>query len=208
MKKRLLTRLNGPVTEQGAALLCLAVCFAVGAVGGCCFAGALGPEAGTRLVGCFGGYFSSLQTESAALPSLPATAWELARWPLLCVLLGFTALGVVGLPVVFCARGFLHCYAVSVFVRLYGGAGLPAALAVFGVSGFLTLPVLFILGVDAFRSSGALAWKLLGGGRTSSLPRRGRLLRTCCCFALLAVGVVFQTQLTPALLSTAVKRLG
>lgn len=207
MKKRFLIRLNGSVTEQGAALLCLAICFAVGAIGGCCFAGALGPEAGIRLTGCFDGYFSSLQTGSAALPSLPATVWELARWPLLCVLLGFTALGVAGLPVVFCVRGFLLSYAVSVFVRLYGSAGLPAALAVFGVSGFLALPVLFVLGVDAFQSSGALAWKLLGG-RAAYPSRRGRLLRACCCFALLAAAVIFQTQLTPVLLTSAVNRLG
>lgn len=208
MRKRLLTRLHSPVTEQNAALLCLTVCFTAGVIGGCCFAGALGADAGTRLMDCFGGYFDTLKLESIALPSLPATVWELVRWPLLSFLLGFTALGVVGLPIAFCIRGFLLSYSVSVFVRLYGNAGLPAALAVFGVSAFLALPALFALGADAFRSSGVLAWKLMGGSKTAHQPLQGRLFRACFCLALLVMAVLLQTRLTPVLLTAAVKQLG
>lgn len=203
VRKQLLDRLRGPGSEQRSALLCLTVCFAVGTVGGCVFAGLLGTDTQTRLLDYFGSYFMALRENGAIHPSLLSTLWEVTRWPLLAFLLGFTALGVVGLPVVFCVRSFLLSYAVAVLVRLYGVIGLLTALAVFGVSGFLVLPALFTLGVDAFRSAGSIAVKLMGDSRQSFPPGRGRLLRAGCCGALLSVASAAQIQLTPVLLAAA-----
>lgn len=207
VRKQLLDRLRGPGSEQRSALLCLTVCFFVGAVGGCMFAGLLGTDTQTRLLDYFSGYFSALRDSGAVQPSLPSTVWEVARWPLLVFLLGFTALGVVGIPAALCLRGFLFSYAVSVLVRLYGSAGLASALAVFGVSGFLVLPALFVLGVDGFRGAGALLMKLIGDGRRTPSLGQGRLFRAGCCAALLAVAAAFQFRLTPVLLSAAASLL-
>lgn len=206
MRKRLLDRLRGPDSELQSALLCLTVCFAVGSAGGCIFAGRLGADTQTRLLVYFESYFAAIIDENEALSlSSFSAVWEILRWPLLTFLLGFTALGVVGLPAVFCARGFLLSYAAAVLVRLYGLTGLAVSLAVFGVSAFLVLPALFTLGVDSFRGAGALAVKQTGDGRQSSLRRR--LFRAGCCGALLAVASVLQLRLTPVLLSAAVKLL-
>ena len=41
---------------------------------------------------------------------------------LLALLLGFTALGLLGLPLLFAVRGFLLAFSIASFVRLFGGA--------------------------------------------------------------------------------------
>lgn len=207
VKKQLLNRLRGPGLEQRSALLCLAACFAAGAVGGCFFAGALDADAATSLFDYFGVYFASIENGQALHLSLLSAVWEVVRWPLLAFVLGFTALGVVGLPVAFCVRGFLLSYAVSVLVRLYGAIGLVAALAVFGFSGFFILPALFTLGVDAFRGAGSMTENLLGDSRRTLSPGQGRLFRAGCCSLLLALAAALQFQLTPALLSAAAELL-
>lgn len=207
MRKRLLDRLRGPGSELQSALFCLTVCFTVGSVGGCIFAGRLGTDTQTRLLDYFGSYFTALVGDKTAVPSSFSAVWEIVRWPFLAFVLGFTALGVVGLPLVFSVRGFLLSYAVAALVRLYGVTGLVVSLAVFGVSGFLVLPVLFTLGVDSFRGAGAMAVKLMGDGRRSFPPGRGRLFRAGCCGILLAVASTLQLQLTPVLLASAAKLL-
>ena len=207
VRKRLLDRLRGPDSELRSALFCLTVCFAVGAVGGCVFAGRLGADTQTRLLDYLGSYFAVLDGDEAIGLSSFSAVWEIVRWPLLAFVLGFTALGVVGLPVVFSVRGFLLSYAVAVLVRLYGVTGLMVSLAVFGVSGFLVLPALFTLGVDSFRGAGAMAVRLMGDGKRAFPPGRGRLLRAGCCGVLLAAASAFQLQLTPVLLAAAAKLL-
>lgn len=207
MKKRLLDRLRSPGSELQSALFCLTVCFAVGGAGGCVFAGRLGTEIQTRLLDYFSDYFAVLNGNTTAGFSSLSAVWEILRWPLLTFFLGFTALGVIGLPAVFCVRGFLLSYAVAVLVRLYGTGGMAVSLAVFGVSGFLVLPALFILGVDSFRGAGAMAVKLTGDSKRTSPPEQGRLLRAGCCGALLVAASVLQLHLTPVLLTAAVKLL-
>lgn len=207
MRKRLLDRLRGPGSELQSALLCLTVCFAVGSVGGCIFAGRLDADTQTRLLEYFSNYFAVIDGDEAVGLPLLSAVWEIVRWPLLTFFLGFTALGVIGLPVMFCVRGFLLSYAVAVLVRLYGVTGLAVSLAVFGVSGFLVLPALFTLGVDSFRGAGAMAVKLTGDGRRTFPAGQGRLLRAGCCGVLLAAASVLQLRLTPVLLEAAVKLL-
>lgn len=205
MKKPLLDRLSRPGAEHLSALLCLTVSFSAGAVCGCLFAGLLGANAQTHLFGYLDGYFELLRSSEPVRSSLLTAAWELLRWPLLVFVLGFTALGVVGLPVAFFARGFLLSYAVSVLVRIYGGVGLVTALSVFGISGFWVLPAMFTLGVDAFRHAGALTGK--SSGRAAP-PGRVRLLRACVCCAALLVGVFLQVRLMPVLLKAATGLIG
>lgn len=184
-------------------LIFLTVCFGAGALAGCFFAGLLGLDAQTQLSAYLNGYFTVLRGGEVILPSLFSTVWELCRWPALVFLLGLTALGAVGIPVVFGVRGFLFSYSVSVFVRLFGGSGLLAALAIFGVSGFFTLPALFLLGTGGFGSARVLAGALLGEGRHGSPFHRGYFVRAGGCCVLLAAGVLLQSWLTPVLLRAA-----
>lgn len=204
MKKRL--SLAGPVRLS--AVLCLAGCFAVGALAGCLFAGVLGAEALLHLSDYLQSYFLRMRESGAAdLPSFFSTAVELCRWPVLVFVLGFTGLGAVGIPAVFLIRGFLLSYSVAVFVRLFGLCGFAAAGAVFGIGGVFVLPAFFVLGADALESAGALCASFFGQGKRPVLLQRGRLVRAGGCGALLAVGTGVQFWLAPVLVRTAAELL-
>lgn len=184
-------------------VLCLTVCFVLGALAGCLFAGVLGADSLLRLSEYLNGYFARIR-EGAALSSSPlSTVWELCRWPLLVFVLGFTGLGAAGIPAVFLLRGFLMSYSVAVFVRLFGLPGLAAAAAVFGVAGVFALPALFVLGADALGSAGSLVSAFWGEGKRPALIRPERLIRTGGCAALLAAGTALQLWLVPLLVRTA-----
>lgn len=65
-------------------------------------------------------------------------------WPLAAVvLLGRTAVGVVGIPVLFCVRGFGFAGCVACFWKVFGPVGLLPALALFGLPALLWCPALF-----------------------------------------------------------------
>lgn len=187
--------------------LCLALCFGGGVAAGCFFAGLLGETVQTGLSDYLNGCFTGFRDGNVVLPSLLSTLWELCRWPLLVFLFGFTALGVLGVPAVFLARGFLMSYAVSVLVRLFGGAGFLAALVLFGLSGVFVLPALFILGSDALRRAAALAGSPTGEGRRVFSLREGQLVRVCSCCGLLVTGTLVQLWLAPVLLQAVAELL-
>lgn len=207
VKKRFTHMTDGSGLDQLSVVLCLTVCFAVGALAGCFFAGVLGADAQIHLAAYLGDYFTVIRDGETVLPSLFSTVWELCRWSVLAFILGFTALGAVGVPAVFLVRGFLLSYSAAVFVRLFGTAGMAAAVLVFGVSGVFGLPALFVLGADALGSAGALAAAFWGDGKRPALLWRGRLIHAGGCALLLAAGAGVQLWLTPVLLRTAAELL-
>ena len=48
-----------------------------------------------------------------ASPPLLISVWETIRWPLLVFGLGFTTLGLLGIPLVFSVRGFLLAFSIA-----------------------------------------------------------------------------------------------
>lgn len=203
MRKRIPHEKDAAESGHLAALFCLMVCFAAGTVFGCGFAGLLSGEAQERLFAYLNSYFSGLAAGGAVFPSLLSVVWELVRWPLLVFALGFTAFGLPGIPAAFVMRGFFLSYAVAVFVRLYGGAGLLVSLAVFGVAGFMTLPVLFVLGMDGLRNVKALTDAFREGGKRCFSFQSGYFSRAGGCCALLAAASAVQFWLSPLLLRAA-----
>ena len=132
-------------------LLMLGVCFSLGMLFGLLFA-TLG-ESSPELSDYLEQYFQAVVSDNGWQPAVWSVVWDLIRWPAAVFVFGFTALGAFCIPALFLTRGFLLSYAISLFVRLFGGRGMLAALASFGVAAFLATPVLFAMGCDAFRSS-------------------------------------------------------
>lgn len=157
MRKRFPRILDGPGATCRPELLCLSVCFLLGIALGCLLAGYLGENAQSHLSDYLNDYFAVLRDGEVLLPSLFSTVWELCRW----AASGFPiplhrAWRGRGSSCVFEPAGFLLSFSISVFVRLFGGPGALAALAVFGVSGFFAVPALFLLGVGAFQTAKSL----------------------------------------------------
>lgn len=144
-----------PRTQVPAYLFC-AVLFAAGIV------------AGTLLSAGFVEGGGAAEYMSGYLPALAEIASAgmfryfliLLRYPLLVFLLGFSALGTVGVPVVSFARGFSLAFALSALTRLYASSGALMACLLFGAVSALAVPVFLFLASGAFLSSMRLgrAW--------------------------------------------------
>ncbi len=183
-------------------LLPLAVSFLVGTVAGCLLAGGVAEAENGTLAAYIEGYLSATRSGALTVPTLFSVLWDTLRWPLLTWVLSFTALGIVGIPILFAARGFLLSFAVASFVRVLGGAGSILAVLLFGLTGLFTIPVLFVLGAQGLAACRALGARLLGEKRRSAAPYgRAYFLRCGVCFAVLLLCVCLEQTVLPALLS-------
>ena len=186
------------------ALIFLAACFAAGLIAGCVFASYLGQDAGVHLSSYLDGYFSLLKQDEADWPSLGAVFWEVLRWPLFAGVLGVTAFGAVAVPVVFCVRGFLLSYAVSVFLQLFGSDGLLLAVSIFGISAVLSVTALFVIGLDAFEWGRTLTNGVRYDGKERAPIKKRLLLHAAFAACWLSVGALAQYWLSPVIVRAAV----
>lgn len=188
-----------PVWDGLTQLLVLGVCFAGGALGGFFFSGQSGGN--PELLEYLRRYFQMAAQGNGADPSLWASVWDLARWPLAAFLLGSTAAGTLGIPILLGMRGFLLAFSAGSFARLFGLPGMAASLASFGMTALIGVPVLFVVAADAFcQSLGRLS-----GERVPAWSQRIQALTPCA--GLLVLAVALQQTLMPALLTAVCARL-
>lgn len=181
----------------------------------------LGILSGVFLVGAFGGLFFALlggshqalaeslliyfqglaQSGSGDISVLPAV-WDVFRWPALSFVLGYTALGIAGIPVLLCMRGFLLTYSSAAFMQMFGAEGLSASVIFFGVAGLLTVPVMFAVSTYSFRA--ALLRRFGGDEPGQTWIGMGALAP---CTGLLILAVVLQCCVIPAVLPALLGRL-
>lgn len=177
----------------------LSVCFFAGGVVGIFLASCVGEAGGDSLSAYIRAYLEACCAGYLDPPSLPTLAWEQLRFSLAAVILGMTALGVAGIPALFAVRGFLLGFSSAAFVRMFGvwGAGLSAILI--GSTAFLSVPVLFILGVQGVRAA-YFAGKREPPEKGGGAALRRRALCYGCCLAALGLCLCIQRFLTPLLL--------
>ncbi|MGN1002643.1 MAG: hypothetical protein ACI4PC_07710 [Oscillospiraceae bacterium] len=91
---------------------------------------------------------------------LPAGAWaclvSAGRFFLLAALFSTTYLGVLLMPALVFARGFVLCRAVSALFSAFSFRGLFGALLIYGVPALVDLPCFLIVGCACFESSRCL----------------------------------------------------
>ena len=203
MRKRIAGFWDMPPGGITPALAVLSVAFAVGALVGLFLAAQVGGEGQESLSTYLQAYLAAAKTGNATPPEPAAAIWEAIRWPLLTLLLSFTALGVIGTPAIFAVRGFLLSFAVSSFVRIFGGAGAILAFFAFGFTGLISIPALFLLGVQGLLSAMELTGRILVGGKSPpSLPGRIFWARSGLCAAALALSAALECWAVPALLAS------
>lgn len=182
-------------------LAVLAVCFSAGALGGFLFSALSGET--PELLDYLQQYFQSAGQGGGLEPSLAATVWDLIRWPLAVFLLGLTTVGAVGIPLLMVGRGFLLAFAATSFARMFHLPGVAAAVAVFGVTVLVAVPVLFVVAADAFRQS----LSRLPGAPSSPIHWSERVQALAPCAGLLVLAVALQQTVMPALFSAVCARL-
>ena len=193
---------HGPDRLPAGLLPALAVsgtAFLLGGVAGCLLAACVDGLGGDALRAYLEDFLAAAGAGTAGPPALGPLIWQVLRWPLLAAALGFTALGVVGVPVLMAVRGFLLSFSIAAFVRIFGDAGRLLAFLVFGVSGCVAVPVLFVLGVQSQLSARRLA---LGGqeGRRSCCGRT-YWVRCGLCACGLCVCMLLEYLAVPALVA-------
>ena len=99
----------------------------------------------------------------------------------------------------FSIRGFLLSFAITSFVRMFGGVGGVLAFLTFGVTGLVAIPVLFVLGVQSLAAARLLAGRFLGDGKRSLPFGRAYWVRCGLCSAALCLCALLEYAAVPAL---------
>lgn len=136
------------------------VAFALGAVGGFCLAGWLSSRGWLSFDYWLESYAMGLSIQGMEGVSFWAVLWDALRWPLLVLLLGYTALGVWMIPMMFALRGLFLCFCVAALSEA-GRGGFLLVLVLLGVGGLIKLPTFFLLGVHSWIQAAGQRGRLL-----------------------------------------------
>lgn len=190
---------GGPLPGHLVCALALGALFLLGGLAGCILAGKVQGEGGEALRQYLRDYLTAANA-GGARAGFWSVVWEQVRFPLLVVVLGFTAIGLVGIPIVFLARGFLFAYSVSCLLRAFGEAGLLPALFLFGLPALLWAPALFLLGVQGLQAAWAMLRRGLGDNLRPAFCEGPYWV--CCglCAGFLAVCIAFEYFALPILM--------
>lgn len=191
-------------SEHGSALAVLALSFLLGGIGGCVLAALASGQGGEELCAYLSDYLA-LAGEGELPRGLWPVLWGQLKVLLLTLILGITALGVVGLPVVFGVRGFFFTFSSACFCRVFGGRGLFAAFALLGLPALLWIPALFLAGVRGFSSACALLRQSLGEGRGGPVWRGPCWYQAGLCVGLALGAGALEYWVAPVLLRAAAR---
>jgi len=134
--------------QNSKALSLLAAGFFFGGLFGCIFASSVSGNASLALSSYIQDFLSASRDGAIHIPGVLASAWSIVRWPLIAILLSFSTVGIIGIPILFFIRGFLLSFCISSFVQVLGKTGILFSFTLLGVESLLTIPVLFILGIQ------------------------------------------------------------
>lgn len=189
--------------ESSSTLPLLTASFVLGAFLGCVLAASVSGAGSMALDTYMSGFTAALREGSVQAPSLMAASWAVLRWPLAVLLLGYVSFGLIGIPLLVCARGFFFTFCIAAFVQTLGGKGLLFALLLLGVESFLSIPVLFVLASQSLGNA-ALRKEAKGKSRPTKTEQSPvLLLRNTVCFCILLFCILWELLLLPLLLSGA-----
>lgn len=181
----------------------LALFLALGILCGYALSARCGTETGAELRRYLDGYLALAAKRAPDAGAALETLLCFFRAPLLAFLLGFASIGVLALPLLYAAQGFVLSFSLFAFAEALGRDGFALLPALFGIRLLFVLPCTFLLGCAAFEKSRELAALSLGGEgrRTRSVcygPDYWYRLAACCVCLLL--GSALELWLVPRLL--------
>ena len=193
-------------SSAAAQMFCLALLFALGMLGGYFYAEHCREEASLSLRAYLSDYCRLFQDGGAAV-SLFSAVLLYFGYVAAAFLLGLTAVGVAGIPLLLAAFGFMSMFAVACFAMVYGRRGVLLALAAMGIRMALTLPCLLWVAGRAW--SAAFSLSGIGGGKRCAPVRYDRkyFYRLGVCVVLLLLGICAEQYLTPVLFRLALSGL-
>lgn len=184
-------------SEQGGALVLLALAFLAGGALGCVLA-ALSSGADVEELSAYLTGYLALARDGDLPRGLWTVLWGQVKYLLAAVILSMTSLGLAGMPVLFAVRGFFLSFPAACFCRVFGGRGLLPAFALFGLPALLWSPALFSLGVPGFLT--ALQRLRRPAGEGLALGSRAWWCRAGLCLALTLAAGLLEYWVVPVLL--------
>ena len=139
--------------DRSPALTVSCLSFLIGTFIGLFFAGILPQGEGETLTRYISGYLSAVESGSVVFPDRVSSFWSTFRWLIGMFLCSFASIGILAIPILLCARGFLLSFAVSCFIRALGASGVILSALLFGLPGLFSIPALLLLGVQSFDRS-------------------------------------------------------
>lgn len=202
MRKHILKIWDLPSHGSSAALIVMAVVFFFGGLAGCTLVNRVDGNGEAALSSYLEGYLSIAASGEVVRPEFITLIWKTIRWPLFAIVLGLTPIGLFGVPILFLMRAFLLSFSIASFFHVLGTHGLLFGFLVFGISGLLQIPVLFILGIQSFLNAGAITGRLIGEGRRNSFNVHSFLI--CCgvCAIILFLCCLLEYYTVPTLLGS------
>ena len=151
------------------------------------------------------GFIAAVKEQRIQAPGLFMTGLSVLRWPLLSLLFSFFAVGAIGIPILFFVRGFLFSFCVAAFIRVMGYSGVLPCMILIGAKSLLTIPVLFVLGVQgiAFAAERQEKGRLRAGKCYYFSGSSAFLLPNLVCLMALLLAILWEAAVVPVLLSGA-----
>lgn len=179
-------------TSQGFQLLFLCGFFALGSVLGHIIAQVSGFDGQLQAI------FLSLvnNTPDSFSPALWSVLFRYFRFPLLALLIGYCSFTIVAIPLLMLALGCIFSFSVSSLSVSLGTAGIPLALASFGLRCIIVIVCTLVLALWSFKRS-------LGCNE----EKTHLIALVGICFVLLMLGVILELTVTPILCSSALSVL-
>lgn len=152
-------------------------------------------------------YLDACLAQSAALPLSAGTVLRTVfcyyRAAVLAFLLGFSLIGVVGVPLLFAAQGLVLSFSLFTFAAAIGREAFLLLPALFALRLAFVLPCTFLLGTAAWDKARSLASLSFGGGKRIRPVVYGsaywyRFFACCVC---LLIGSALELLLVPPLLA-------
>jgi len=177
------------ISPGAACALLLGAAFLIGGIAGCLVAGSVHGQGGEALRTYLEIYLS-LAKEGNLTVRFWQVVWEQVRILALAFALGFTAIGVAGIPMLFVLRGFEFAFSVACICRVFGAEGLVLALCLFGFPAILRIPTLFVLGGGSLIQAYRLLCRYTGGNM-SGQGRDWRIYAVCAGAAMLCAALEY-----------------
>lgn len=207
MKIHRLVRHPGETGEIRVKLLTVCFFFAAGAILGFILHGAVTPDDNQGLREYILQYAGLTAGKKLAPASLLSVAGIYFRYPLLVVLLGQAAAGVVLIPLLCLLQGCSLAFSVACFASALGRGGVLLALASFGLRWLLLLPCFFLLAAE-----------YIGGTRHTTDARKKKIgkrqefdqrrhLRLFMCLLWLLIGVIAESIFVPDIFQLVLSRI-
>ena len=183
--------------------LLLALFLALGILGGYAASARCDAETLDELRRYFDGYLTLTADRSLTAETVARTLVCFFRAPVLAFLLGFASIGVVALPALFAAQGFVLSFSLFSFASAMGRQSFALLPALFAIRLLFVLPCTFLLGAAAFDKSRALAALSLGGGKRARplVYAADYWYRFAVCCVCLLIGCALELWLVPLFLA-------